>query len=149
MALYDPKARDQLLGTGPVEKIYAVPRQFDLATLFVVSTAFGFFCALLAYLNFSSINRLAFCIGISVIGTSQAVLYAGRAPRLSSIVSGEVVSLAMAITLGSQDRDFGRGLVFLALIFGPFVGYLVGAVVGGVFLIADNIRQNWPEWIRV
>ncbi|MCC6509290.1 MAG: hypothetical protein IT423_09295 [Pirellulaceae bacterium] len=144
-ALFFEAARNELLGTGPVEKIYSVPRRFDLATLFVVSNAFALLFALLAFIGYDSLTKLLWFAYISGVGVSQAVLYAGRAPRLSSVVSGGVL-LAILGAPVSEDLDFGS--IFsplMMLIFGLPIGYLSGAVIGGVFLIADKLRNYWDS----
>lgn len=143
LALFSPKARAELFDGRPLAKIYSVPRRFDLSTLFVVSTAFAAMFALLGYLNFSSAAKLACCAFFSGIGIAQAVLYGSRAPRLSSVLAGGLMLSILPIMLYPPRNSIewlcaGLGLGMLGL---PS-GYLAGTIVGGIFLIADYLR-NW------
>ncbi|MGN6543730.1 MAG: hypothetical protein ACTHK7_01680 [Aureliella sp.] len=140
-ALFSAEAQETLWGGRKLDKIYSVPRRFDLATLFVVSTAFAMLFTLLGYLRCSSLVKLAWCGYFSGVGTAQAVLYNGRAPRLASVLAGGLFSVFFAPPL-SRSPDLSG--VFCAGI-GLFIagvpsGYIAGTLIGGVFLVADKLR---------
>lgn len=141
-AIFSKEAADALFADRPLEKIYSAPRRFDIATTFVVSTAFAILFTILGYCEFSSEAKLAWCTYFFGVGFAQAALYGGRAPRTASVVAGSLllpcVAFGFVVSLGS----IALCMEFSAFIFGIPGGYLAGAIIGGVFLVADKLR-NW------
>ena len=143
LALFSRRAQAALFEGRPVAKIYSVPRRFDLSTLFVVSTAFAAMFALLGYLDFSSAAKLACCAFFSGVGLAQAVLYGSRAPRLSSVLAGGMLLSILPIMFYPPRNPASLVCTIAGLgILGPPSGYIAGTIVGGIFLVADNLR-NW------
>lgn len=140
-ALWSREAQEALFSGRKLDKIYSVPRRFDLSTLFVVSTLFAMLFAVLGALEQSSWNKLSWCFFFSGVGFAQAALYNGQAPRLASVLSGGLILpfLVVAAT-GLANAPFCLGLGMLIL--GLPAGYIAGTLIGGVFLVADKLR-NW------
>src|SRR5262245_22798055 len=111
----------------PTSKSYSVPRRFDLITIFVVISAFALLFAAMRALHFSA-GTFAFVVGlIVVVVIAQAMI--PFAPRSASILAGAAYCFV---------------LVFDAAIANPMVvilGYVVGTLIGAIFLIADRVRQ--------
>jgi hypothetical protein len=130
-------------------KIYSAPRRFDLATIFVVTSAYAALFAGMTALNFPPIASGAVAGFVTLVGLAQALLFRGRQPRLASVLVGTAIySLAaLAIWLASGQRRYPTALVLLAgtysIIGGAILGYLSGALIGGVFLIADVLRGRF------
>jgi hypothetical protein len=78
---------DRPIATTPA-KIYSAPRRFDLATIFVVATAYCLFFAALSPLPLPGVASLVVAGFITLVGVGQAVLYRGLQPRKASIVVG-------------------------------------------------------------
>lgn len=140
-ALFSAEAQETLWGGRKLDKIYSVPRRFDLATLFVVSTAFAMLFTLLGYLECSSWVKLAWCGYFSGVGTAQAVLYSGRAPRLASVLAGGLFSVSFATPLSRSDLSGAFCASIGLFIAGLPSGYIAGTLIGGVFLVADKLRK--------
>ncbi|MCI0335791.1 MAG: hypothetical protein L0228_21500 [Planctomycetes bacterium] len=144
----------QVVGSPPeTAKIYSAPRRFDLATIFVVTFAYSLLFAVMSGLNFPPVASLIVGGFITVVGAGQALLFGGKKPRLASAVTGAVVSVPLTLL----TMDFGpRGLAGelwvlgmpASIIFGAGFGYAAGALVGGVFLVADAVRQKFARRAR-
>jgi hypothetical protein len=128
-------------------KIYAAPRRFDLATIFVVTVAYSFLLAGMSLLQFPPVASLIVAGFVTLIGISQAVLFGGHQPRIASLIVGTVVfsCAILAYWLSGGPRLIPTS-AFLAigafvLIGGAILGYLSGTLIGGVFLLADYLRR--------
>jgi putative addiction module component (TIGR02574 family) len=132
----------------PCPTVYSAPRRFDLATIFVVTSAyailFGGFSALGAWPIVSVV------IGgfITIVGIGQAVLFGGKKPRSASMLVG--VILHAIIWIGAwiaYPRIYSATLVLFVtgyvVIGGVILGYCAGALVGSVFLVADILRRRY------
>ncbi len=133
---------------------YGAPRVFDLFTLMAITLAFAMMFAMLRLVEpilMIDISGVAMCLGTLVTGVAifQLALWGGKRPRLASLVGGPF--LVLGITLAVRLWQHGSvlpaltlteavGLSQLALILGLPTGYLSGAMVAGVFLIADLLR---------
>ncbi len=131
----------------PATKIYSAPRSFDLATIFVVTFAYSLLFAVMSFASFPPLMSLAVGAFITVVGVCQAVLFGGKYPRAASYLSGAVLYVAATIIMSVlAPRGFRIEYLVLgipmSIIFGAIFGYLAGVLVGGVFLVADHIR-NW------
>ncbi|MBM4088958.1 MAG: hypothetical protein FJ276_05920 [Planctomycetes bacterium] len=131
-------------------KVYSVPRRYDLATLFTISLAFALLFGLLRALDATPV--VFACIGgfVAAVGIGQAVLFRGRAPRIASIATGAAFLLTFDIVIYFVFiKANGRwGLIEVVLsaafmsVWGSIFGYIAGALIGGVFLVADAIRRT-------
>ena len=142
MATFSSSARAELFAKVEREELYKVPRKFDISTLFAVTTAFALLFGLFGQLGHGPAVLLAIFVYITGVGLAQAVLFGGLAPRAASILAGAVLlSAGLVFTLPS-------GLIVVDFILFWFhffwtlpIGYFTGALIGGVFLIADKIRK--------
>jgi hypothetical protein len=133
-----------------VEKTYSAPRRFDLTSMFVMMVVFAILLAGMNTLDFYPIVMTVITVFIATIGCAQA-LFHNSPPRKISIVTGIV--LGLLIWMGVVISDFAGGVYESPLIgtmlsipvagIGAFFGYLAGAMVGGVFLVADVLRHRY------
>ena len=137
----------------PRRRLYSAPRRFDLATVFVVTTAYalllGGMSALDAHPAFSAIVAGY----VTLVGIGQALLFGGKRPRLASMVMGVGINmLGMLVSVGffsisrlavSQIAFFAAIQLVVALVQGTLLGYFAGVLVGGVFLVADVLRRRF------
>lgn len=135
---------------------YGAPRVFDLYTLLAVIVAFAIMFGALKLIEpllDSSLPAVAAGASIFVTGIAiaQLAMWGGRLPRLASIVAGPalwiILHLGFAVGFGALRGSFEA--VFLLIVavvtsspVGMFFGYLGGAVVAGVFLIAEAFRNR-------
>lgn len=128
------------------EKTYAVPRQFGIGTALLVTTLFGIFFGVMTALRAPSVV-IVFCSSF-LVWVALAQMALPRAPRLGSILAGAVFLPATAgLALIARDGtsairllDWLVGGFWLGLV-GSGVGYVVGTLLAGVFLIAENVVQ--------
>lgn len=128
-------------------KVYSAPRRFDLATIFVVIIFYS--CLLGLFVGFGVPDEITLSIlgFLTVIAVAQPVMFGGRKPRLASVVVG---GLAWPVLFILTTFMSGRMVPTSAVLFGGLCsipiglmfGYLGGATVGGVFLIADLVRRG-------
>jgi hypothetical protein len=136
----------RIIGSGPREKIYSAPRRFDLYTIFVVTFAYSLLFAIMSGLQFEPMYSLIIGGFITIVGVGQAILFGGQNGRIASVITGAVATVP--ITFGivmATTRGFRGDEMILTLpvttVLGACFGYLAGVLVGGVFLIADKLRQ--------
>ena len=132
---------------------YGATRVYDLFTLLAVTLAFAVLYGMLRLLEpllFESLPTIAVTISafVSLTALAQAVFWEGRKPRVASLLAGPAIwyFLGLALIVQQSIANVTPTVLFLlglSSIFGVFAGYLSGAMVGGVFLIADVIRDNW------
>ena len=134
-------------------RVYSVPRRYDLATLFTISLAFALLFGLLRALGATPI--VFACIGgfVAAVGLGQAVLFRGKAPRTASVVTGVAFLLTIQVVVyfvfikanGRWGTPIGVLEIVLSAacmsVWGSLFGYIAGALIGGVFLVADAIRR--------
>ncbi len=133
------------------EKAYGAPRVFDLFTLLAVTLAFALLFAglrLLEPLLDDEMPQVAMTISVfmTLSAIAQMTLWGGEQPRLASVVSGPFIGGLIGFAMTIYYRDFS--LVFgtmCMMLFGAPAGYLGGAVVAGVFLVADAIRRRYVK----
>ena len=129
-------------------KIYSVPRRFDLATIFVVTLAYSLLFGMMKALSFPPMASAIVAGFISIVAVAQAFLSGGKQPRNASIVAGALVfSLAfVAVWIVSGPRFYSTSQFLISAGFtiasGGMLGYLSGVIIGGVFLVADKLRNR-------
>ena len=131
----------------PRPKVYSAPRRFDLATIFVVTTAYSLLFAAMSGLQFPPIASLLIAGFITFVGIGQALLFHGSKPRQASIVVGSAVyTLATLAFWLFFKPPFPDGLIFVmvgySVVGGAILGYFAGVLVGGVFLVAEALRTR-------
>lgn len=141
------------------KEVYGVPRVFDLFTLMAITMAFALLFALLKLVspafNISATTLTILISGyVTLIAVAQMVLFGGDNPRMASVVAGpfSLLSICMAFWIPSSGLGVTMTLVlslFLSILFGFFLGYLSGAVVAGVLLVADGFRGRSAKAMRL
>ncbi|MFV1966058.1 MAG: hypothetical protein ACC628_11580 [Pirellulaceae bacterium] len=133
------------------EKVYAVPRRYDLTTLFVVSLAFA--------MLFGGIRAaggppevFATVAGyVTVIGLSQAIFFRGKRPRVASVIAGVLFVFGAGIVVSVLSGEWW-GLLACAnpctLTVAALFGYMVGTLIGGVFLVTDYCRKATQRFLK-
>jgi hypothetical protein len=134
------------MGTAPAEKIYSAPRRFDLATIFAVTFAYSLLFAVMSSLGSHPVMSLIVGGFVTLVGIGQALLYGGNNARVASVLTGAVINvpLTMALTIWGTRSASLLGVLLMAPVgfaLGGACGYLAGTLVGGVFLVADKLRQ--------
>jgi putative addiction module component (TIGR02574 family) len=129
-------------------KIYSVPRRFDLATIFIVTLAYSLLFGTMKAISFPPIASAIVAGFISIVGAAQAFLFGGKQPRTASIIAGALTySLAIAAAcIANGPRIYATSELLISASFtiagGAFLGYLAGVTIGGVFLVADKLRNR-------
>ena len=123
-------------------KVYSAPRKFDLATILTVTFAYAMLFGALTLAaggrRDAAFMMIAWNGGfITLVGLAQPILFGGKRPREASQITGGVAAIVIAFLL--PDSTGFCALPFF-LLFGVLLGYLAGALVGGVFLVADAVR---------
>ena len=141
----------EVISKRPVLQVYSTPRRFDIALVLVVTVAYALLLSLMRVLKFEPLFMVAITSFFTIVGLGQAVLFRGKKPRLASVVAGAVG--AGGICVASYWADGGRldGLFyvffFITMIcyvpWGALLGYVVGTMIGGVFLIAEALRRKF------
>ena len=128
--------------------LYSVPRRFDLATVLVVTAAYSLLFGGFAALKAHPLLTTAVATFVTFVGIGQALLFGGLKPRLASIAVGfSLFELAFAVTYALTSPSLGSYVWILIAIYafyGSIFGYVVGTIVGGVFLVADVFRRR--DW---
>ncbi|WP_417738080.1 hypothetical protein [Rosistilla oblonga] len=119
--------------------VYGAPRRFDLATMLTVTTSYALMFAVLR--GCGATDTMVLWAGgfVTLVGVAQAVLFAGTSPRAASILASVASVLA---TVWFADAASLGGLIAAAIFLGVPLGYLTGALIGGIFLIAHAVRRR-------
>ena len=131
--------------------VYSAPRRFDLATIFVVTSAYALLFGGMALLRIPAIASLLVAGFITIVGIGQALLFQGLRPRTASIVVGiaayAIATIGVFVFTGGMRMYPGEiimSFIIYGLMGGTVFGYLAGALVGSVFLVADIARRRMP-----
>jgi len=129
-------------------KIYSVPRRFDLATIFAVTLAYSLLFGAMKAISFPPIASAIVAGFVLIVGAAQALLYGGKEPRKASIIAvASIYTLAIsAAWIVNGPRMYPTVGLLISASFviagGAFLGYLAGVIIGGVFLVADKLRNR-------
>lgn len=125
--------------------LYAAPRRFDLATMFVVMAAYALLFTGLTLLDFQPVSKQVIAALITVVGIGQALLLNVFNPRAASILVGAAAYtlFSLIIWIFFFPSSFFALVVINGMIGGSILGYLAGVLVGGVFLVADFCRRQF------
>lgn len=142
-----PSKKFQQSPAEPAE-LFSFPRRFDLASMMAISVGYAMLFA--AMRLFDASPYLMFSTGglIAAVGVSQAMLFSGEEPRKASLIIGGVyclIAVGIAAALYAHPAEVAAACVF-AIMWGPLAGYLAGALVGGVFLIAEYGRRGMTKF---
>ena len=88
---------------------------------------------------------MTFLLVVTSIGLAQAILWKGKRPRLASILVG-VVSFViwMLFMMSASPMVSGNDLaatLFASTVAGSVFGYVLGAGIGGLFLVIEGLRD--------
>lgn len=134
---------------------YGAPRVFDLFTLLAVTLAFALLFAFMRFIEPvfpDTIPEISLALAsfLTLTAIAQMVLWGGKKPRLASLVAGPINWILVAVILAVQAPrlytrlHFSLGVLCSAVL-GIFVGYLMGGLVAGVFLLADQFRRRFAS----
>lgn len=127
-----------------VKAPYSVPRRFGIAAMLAFTTLFA---VLLGILRFHS-APIAVYLFFGVLGSTVcfAQMWSEGVPRLVSIMAGAICAplflLIDSLTGGSHFMPAIVATPCLAVA-GGFVGYLMGTISAGVFLVSDLVERRW------
>lgn len=150
-ALYQGFARM----TGGSTAAYQVPRRFGMGPLMGMMLLYSLIFAGLRWGGAPHWVYLFLGLLGVVIGFGQ--MQGQSSPRLSSVLTGAIALpgclMAYMLFLGLVRGGLGMGDLIgtacasIGLFFaGGFVGYLVGTVLAGVFLVGDQAEQAFYRW---
>jgi len=132
--------------SSDASSLYAAPRRFDLASIFAVTAAYSLLFTGLALLDAGPTTKLVFGSFITIVGIGQPLLENRVNPRGASILVGAAAGLLFAIIVwwNLPDAQFFAFALLIAIgsVLGGSCGYLAGALVAGVFLVADLLRNR-------
>ncbi len=147
-----PKLWSRLFDPAQTSELYSAPRRFDLATIFVVTAAYSLLFGAMSAFNdyFGPAEKVAVGILVTAVAITQAFYQNTANPRGVSLVTGAVVQTILVFFARLTWRSFLPGPMPVALIIygvlgGLLTGYLAGALVAGVFLVADLVRNKWEQ----
>ena len=133
---------------SPASDVYRATPRFGLAALLGLMTVFAILFASLRHLD--APNVLYPFFGTLGFATGLAQMRWGGMPRMASVGAGATLLPLWIVGFAiwwaprrwnSYVFEFTCSLAFAVLI-GGFLGYLTGAVVAGVFLLADKLEQS-------
>jgi hypothetical protein len=125
--------------------LFSAPRNFDLLTILVITTAYAAMFALLRAISFPGIAVLIVAAFFTSVALGQAILFGAKHPRWASTLVGSLFFVLLLIGNFLIDRqspppDALLPMILSTLIFGAFSGYIGGVFVGFVFMVAHGIR---------
>lgn len=134
--------------TRPTPAVGAT-RRFSLAAILAIVFLFAVLFGLLSALRAPPVVFILVGAFVTAVGLGQAYLFGGRRPREASLLIGSiclmfllVVVVGRMLFLGHKADDVLPVLtVVVAPLLGGGLGYLIGALIGGAFLVADR-------WLR-
>ena len=128
------------------------PRRFDIGTIVILAIVFAVFFGIATLLNFPSSSYGYITIFIGGVAACQLLLFKGKYPRETSIISGSVIfyllMVFVSLTNDFGPRDFTRQITFsiqgffVNLGIGGLLGYLVGGLISCGFWIRDKIGKS-------
>lgn len=143
------RLREQLFSADSSSELYAAPRRFDLATIFVVTAAYALLLGGLTALDAPPILKIAFSALAATVAITQAAFQKVANPRGMSIIAGMLVCTVFSALLlrqlwqGSVSLPAAVSVVFYCgVVGGSVLGYAMGTLVGGIFLVADVLRNR-------
>lgn len=141
--------------TGGSTADYQVPRRFGMGPLMGMMVLYSLIFAALRWLDAYPVVYLFLGLLGVVIGFGQ--MQGESNPRFSSIVTGALALpgcfFAFFVFLGFMQGGAGfwellggACVGFLLIFVGGVVGYVVGTVLAGVFLVGDQAEQAFYRW---
>ncbi len=127
--------------------IYSAPRCFDVSTIFTITAAYAILFGVLRGIGAEPLWVSLIAGFITIVAVAQALVFRGNSPREASfLVGGGACAIGAVVFSGFFGiGPFIGGLICLAtpgFVLGMIFGYLAGVLVGGVFLVADQVRRR-------
>jgi hypothetical protein len=131
-------------------KLYFAPRRFDLFTIMLVTAAYAILLSGMSALRLPPFFMCYVAIFVTVVAAGQALLAGLSMPRAVSVYTGMVAYFVstLSYTFIEPRFDLSEAIptaIVFSLLFGGILGYLAGVLVGGVFLVADLLRQRYGQ----
>ena len=124
---------------------YRVPRRFDIVTMLAVTAAYAGVFGILRWLD--AWPAVFVVIGGSILAVSMAQMWSRMDPRTVSLLAGGLLAPATLIVTALVSGQVGMGHlpallggVAISIPMGGLLGYCIGALSAGVFLIVDLLR---------
>jgi hypothetical protein len=152
-AVKGAKNKDGNVGDGPMQS--AVPFQFGISTLLLITAMYAVLFGMLRALSFPPLVFAETAIFLTAIGLGQIFLFKGQRPRMVSIVIGTCLCLAFFFlhrlfsnTLGQTvavwEFNGGQTVVSFDLgnfLQGPIIGYVGGILIAGTFSVVNKLKN--------
>ncbi len=140
---------EQLFDRSHASGLYSAPRRFDLATIFVVTAAYSLLLGGLSAFGTPPVLMVVIAGLMAIIAAAQAMFLQAFNPRGVSIVTGAIALPVMLWIIwltphNALPRSF-LATLFFGIPLGAVAGYLLGTLVGGVFLVADLLRGKFER----
>jgi hypothetical protein len=125
-----------------------VPRRFGMSGILGMMTALALLFGLLRHLDAHPATYLFF--GLLGLVTGIAQMLNNARPRVASVVAGAIL-VPLFFGVVSLREPFGPQFVALVCLmpfwcaFGAFLGYAMGTLAAGVFLLMDRLEQWWTD----
>ena len=131
----------------PPSDQYVVPHRFGLSSLLALLTLFGLLFGWFRYLEVNPVVYWFTASEITVICLAQILF--GRAPRGASVLGGAMLLPAWGLVAAYANTQSPSWFLMVLVSFilapvGGFLGYCVGTLAAGFFLIVDVIDQYLP-----
>lgn len=135
---------------GDEDRQYTVPKRFGMAAIVALFTALGVLFAILRYWQASPAVYLF--VSSEVVAICLAQIIIGAAPRGVSILTGALLLpfwVYVAMKIEGQGRPMWMSAAAMYAIFGflfafgGLLGYCIGALAAGFFLVMDMIEAAW------
>jgi hypothetical protein len=128
-------------------ELYSAPRRFDLATIFVVTAAYSLLLGGLSALDFGPEVKFVAVGLLTVVAAGQALFHDQANPRgVSVLIGAAAYTLFTLVMWALHPRLFPNSFFFVVvingLLFGGLLGYIAGVLVGGMFLVAERLRER-------
>ena len=145
-----PKLRERFFAPDNASGLYSAPRRFDLATIFVVTAAYSLMLGGLTGMGMPPLVKVVITAMVTIVAATQALFLKVANPRGVSIVTGAIAYTVISWCIWMSVRYvFPNSFFFVTFINGilggAILGYLLGTLVGGVFLVADKVRQKFDR----
>jgi hypothetical protein len=131
------------------QKLYHATRRFDLATIFVAMAVYSVLLGLMSLAQFEPVTKIYLGAFIVVIGVGQALLEPYVDARRASMIVGAAFHTVCSLVFWSvTDARWFPDSFFVVVVLnglglGALMGYMSGALVGGIYLLADVLRGKF------
>lgn len=130
------------------QRQYTVPKRFGMAPIVALFTVFGVLFGVMRYWEAGAIYYLFVASEIVAICLGQILF--GSTPRGISAMTGAAllpfwvwVSEQMHRQLGFVPDNYLPALYGMLMAFGALLGYCIGALAAGFFLVTDLLESWW------